>query len=300
MKGILGVLVGAVVVVLVIMGVMSMQNGSTTQEPKADEGRVYFSITDDTADIQSVNDIEMEVEDIQVYSQAEGWTRVSSNSKTYPLLTLKASGKVELHEAANVAAGTYDRVKVTLGDVVVDSETKGRAEATLPSEEITFDINVNVNEGSDSHVTLDFIADKSLHTTTEGEFVFAPVVEAESRSNTTVEVGSDNAVTVTGGSVDSQVSIGVDLDGSTKANFTLDSSAGLEVDSSIIGETTFMLGGETYTKGSTTTSSESNAEGNGSVEVDSETQGNVNVGNDENGSSGSVDVDSDTETNINY
>lgn len=298
MKGIIGVIIGALVVVLIIMGVMSFQNASTSQgEPSEGEGRVYFSITDDTADIQSVNEIEMEIEEIEVRNQAQSWTTISSNSKTYPLLALKANGKIELYNANNIDVGVYDQVRITLGDVVVDSETEGRVDATLPSEEITFDVNVVVNDGADTHVTLDFIADQSLHTTTEGEFLFAPVVEVESRSNTQVEVGSDNAVTVSGGAVDSQVSVGVDIDGSTKPNFRLDTSTGLEIENSALGETTFMLDGQSHTKGEAGSNNGNENGGNGgaSVDVDSSNQGGVNVG--ENGADTSVD--SETDVNIN-
>lgn len=278
MKGIIGIIVGIIVVILIIIGFTAAED-----EKDQNLGRVYFGITDQTADISSVSEIEMEVEKIEVKSQAEGWTTVSSDSKTYALLQLKADGKIELYDSAELEAGAYDQVRVTLGDVVVDNTTEGEVKAFLPSNEITFDVDVVVEKGQDSHVTLDFIADQSLHVSTTGEYVFAPVVEVESRSNTTVEVGSGNAMTVSGGTVDSKVSVGVDLDGTAKSGFKLDTSSGLEVDTSSENKTMFKLNGQTFIKGSA---------GNGaSVETDS--SGSVETNN-----GASVETDADADVNI--
>ena len=51
-----------------------------------------------------------------------------------------------------------------------------------------------VNSNTASSVKLDFWADKSLHTATSGEYVFAPVVEIEARKNTTVKIDSQKLV----------------------------------------------------------------------------------------------------------
>lgn len=300
MKGITGVLVGILVVILIIIGFASLQ-GNDNNDLADGEGRVYFGITDDTADIQSVNEIEMEVRKVEVYSQAKGWTTVSSDSKSYALLKLKADGKVELYDSAKLKAGNYDQVRVTLGDVTIDSDSKARAKAVLPSEQITFNANVVVEDGQDSHVTLDFIADQSLHVSTNGEYVFAPVVEVETRSKTKVEVKDDKSVIVTGGTVDSKTSVGVDLDGTAKTGFKLNSSEGLEVNSSTSGDTTFKLGGTTYIKGNLSgsvgtgsdtdsDSDDTDNEDDTSVEGSSNTEGSVRTG----GNGASVDVETNT------
>lgn len=250
MRGIIGVIVGVLIVVLVIVGLISLRDDGSE---KSAEGKIYFGITDDTADISSVNEISLNVEKVEVYSALNGWVEVGSDSKAYALLSLKSSGSVQLYNVSEVSAGTYDKVKVTLGKVTVDSKTQGNVDAVVPSSVVTFDVDVIVDAEKDTHVTLDFLADKSLHVTKNGGFVFAPVVAVESRSSTTVEVNEQSKViTVIGGTVAANVTVGMDLTGTTKSGFVLDSSKGLDIVATTTGETSFMLGGETFMKAVTT------------------------------------------------
>lgn len=296
MKGFWQVIIGVIVLVLLFFVLTAGDDSAVDLELGENEGRVFFSVTDDTADISSVNEIELEIEEIEVYSQAEGWTRVSGDSKTYALLELKANGTVELYDARAVTAGAYDRVRVTFGDVTVDHQTEGRVQAFLPSEQVTFDVAVAVEEGNDSHVTLDFLADQSLHTTTtEGEFVFAPVVTIESRSGATVDVGDDNSVSVSGGTVDAQTTIGVDLEGNARAGFRLDSSAGLEINSSVTDGVQFMLGGETFMQGGASNeSSEDDEEDEDTTSAETSSETEVNAGDSD------ASVETETGVEINY
>ncbi len=268
-KNLTGIIVGAVIVITIVGGIFWYQNEKALQNSDKSGGSLYIGITDATADINNVSEVNMEVEKVEIHSATQGWTTVSSNSKSYNLLTLHAEGKTELYAKEKVVAGAYDRVRVTLGDTVVKTKTKGDIKAYSPSNQVVMNMAVNVKSEGDTHLKIDFLADKSLHSTSDGKYVFAPVVKAESHSGAEVLVDSDsNAIESAGGSVDSAVEVGVDIDGTTRSNFMLTTSSDLKVDGSVLGSVKFMLGGKTYTEsdavqeesvsGSATTNTNSN------------------------------------------
>ena len=242
MKTLTGVLVGVILAVIIILGVVQYQNNDKSKNT----GALFIGITDASADINNVNNIDMSVIKVEVHSATKGWMTVSSDSKKYKLLSLKASGKTEFYAKENIEPGTYDRARVTLGDTVVQTKTRGDVKAVLLSSQIVMNINTKIKNGEDSHIKLDFLADKSLHTTTDGQYVFAPVIKAEARSNAKVDIKSNNEVIISGGNIDSSVEVGVDIDGSSKSNFKLNTEKALKVESSLGGHLKFILDGKSY------------------------------------------------------
>lgn len=237
-----GVIIGVIIVIGVIAGFLQYQR---SQKPD-NAGSLYIGITDATADISDVNEVNMSVNKVELYSATKGWVNVASNSKSYKLLSLNESGKTELYAKADVSAGTYDKVRVTLGDVVVNTKSKGDVKAVLPSSKVVVGGKVVVKKGANTNVKLDVLADQSLHTTLAGEYVFASVIKAESRSNADVALDKDNSVKATGGEIDSSVSVGVDLSGNSREDFKLKTGSSLKIESSDEGKPRFYLGGEMY------------------------------------------------------
>lgn len=247
------VVVAVVLVLLVILGILSYQKNNDVPVPAQESessvvGTIYVGVTDATADIKDVNDIDLSVKKVEIYSDMSGWMTLSSSEKKYPLLKLKAEGKTELYAKNYLKAGFYDRVRVTLGDVVVRTKTKGDLKATVPSSQIVIYSDIKIMNGQDTHFKLDFLADKSLHITVDGKYLFAPVVKAESRSGASVSLGAEDKLEVSLGSVDSVVSVGVDLSGSSRSNFELQTDSTLKIDAGLGTQLKFMLGGESYTK----------------------------------------------------
>jgi hypothetical protein len=74
------------------------------------------------------------------------------------------------------------------------------------------------------------LADKSLHTTGKGEYIFAPVVKTESKSSAEVSVDTSGTVIIIGGHTDGVNTLGMDLDGSMKLNFQLSANQKLSID----------------------------------------------------------------------
>lgn len=266
MKTIVGVIIGAGIVVVVIMGVLSYQNNKKTDN----SGSLIIGITDATADISNVNDVNLSVKKIEIYSATKGWVSISSDTKNYKLLALNASGKTELYTKTNVLIGEYNKIRITLGDVVVNTKSKGDVKATLPSSYIVIDTNLKIKENKDTSIKLDVLADQSLHTTIDGEYVFAPVVKTESRSSAKVSIETDNIVLISGGDIDSNTTVGVDFDGTSKTNFRAESDSSLKVETSITGEIKFLLGGKVFNKNEKTPENTENSNedsSNGSVDV---------------------------------
>jgi hypothetical protein len=249
-----GLIAGVVLVAVVLIGGLWFGNNRRDSEMNSN-GNLYVGITDASADIENVNDINMKIRRVELRNSLGEWVTISANEKAYDLLGLKASEKTELYAKGVLAAGDYDRVRVTLGDVIVNTKAKGNVQAVLPASEVALNSHVSVRANQDSHLELDFLADKSLHAAVGGKYVFAPVVKQESRSNASVTLNSDNTLAVSGGSLDSTSQIGVDLNGTSRDNFVLStdnslavqaSAAGSEAQNVAVAAPSFVLGGKTY------------------------------------------------------
>ncbi|OGI65503.1 hypothetical protein A3A95_03140 [Candidatus Nomurabacteria bacterium RIFCSPLOWO2_01_FULL_39_18] len=204
--------------------------GTNKNESVDAQGRVIFSVTDAAANMNTISEINMQVEGVYAHSSASGWVTVSSAPRTYSLLLLKSENKSELLADVNIKAGTYDQVRLMVDSVSVKTKAGVTKEAKLPSSELKINTMLVVNENSTASVNFDFLADKSLHATGNGNYIFAPVVKTETRSDATVNIDAKSAVAISGGRVDNTNTVGMDIDGSVKLNFQINSNAKLNLD----------------------------------------------------------------------
>lgn len=214
---------------------MNVEGGSENQEVFSGRGEVTFSFTDETAEISNVSEVHMKVDKIEMQSTTGAWVTVDSKDVEYRLMDLKARGESEIYATAKVAANNYNKVRVKVKEVIVEEKNGAKEKAVMPSTTMSIDVMVKVRDESSASVNLDVLADQSLHVTTEGEYVFAPVVKVESRSNAVVETSSTGVVTISGGSVETSATVGMDIDGSVKSGFKLDSSVQLDLKGGIVG-----------------------------------------------------------------
>lgn len=224
------VIVGALVVA--ILGVALFYFGSNkniTSAPAAGEGKVVFGISDAAMDIEGVSSIMMTVDSVEVQSGTQGWIVVSSSSKQYDLLRLKQSGAVAFLADINLAAGTYDQVRLTISKVLVNASGTIQ-EARLPSGTLKISGRIVVEEGETSTAVLDFKADKSLHMTGNGKFIMAPVINFKTQRRASVGKNFDETLKINGGENEDDVNVGMDVKGEIKNNFELDSNAKIEID----------------------------------------------------------------------
>ncbi|MEX1027120.1 MAG: DUF4382 domain-containing protein [Candidatus Paceibacterota bacterium] len=239
--------------------------------PDADDatrGTVYFSVTDVAADMGNVSEVTMTTDRVELHSATEGWVTASTNSERFDLLALNASGENKLWAQANVAEGAYDQVRVTIDRIEVTTDDGETTEARLPSNQVTIDGAVSVNATATTSVLFDVKANQSLHLAADSSFVFAPVVEMESRSGAEVTVDANSGiVAISGGTIDANVTVGVDLAGESRVNFTLDADQAIEINTN--GGININLGGssngENADENSTGASAGGEAEGNASA-----------------------------------
>lgn len=221
MKTSLWVLIGVVVLILVVL-LVSYSRKSQDEWQNNTMGYLYIGITDDTAAIQGVSKVNLEIEKIELRSAAGVWVTASSNNETYDLLDLKARSRIELHDKVSVPVGTYDEVRVTTGDVVIETATAGKVTAYKTTDIISFNSLVNVSASSTrpSTLTLDFVADQSLLATADKkQYVFTPKVNIESRTGAAVTVTNDNQLVIGEGTIDTNLSVGTDLSGTVRPNY---------------------------------------------------------------------------------
>lgn len=216
---------------MLVIGLLFMMVActSSTSDVMSDaSGRVVFTITDAAADMGTVTQINVEIQEIRVHSEASGWETVSTQSQTYDLLELKASGEQALLADISLEEGTYDQVRLDIGSVVVVDDS-GSHDAKLPSNELKLQGDFEVEENGTSTATFDFIADESLHVTGTGEYILAPVVKVETRSNAQVDISSNARVQILGGVVKTNNQQGMDVDGNVGVNVKIPASANLDV-----------------------------------------------------------------------
>ncbi len=224
------IIIGALVIVALGVALFHLPvNKSTTSAPAAGQGKVVVGISDASTAIQGVSSIMLTVDTVEVQSAAQGWVTISSSSKQYDLLQLKQSGAVALLANANLHAGTYDQIRLTISKVLVTASGTVQ-EAKLPSGTLKIVGRIVVEEGKTATAVLDFKADKSLHATGNGKFILAPVVNLKTKSDASVEERSDDTLKINGGKNEDEVNVGMDEHGDTKDNFELDANAKIEID----------------------------------------------------------------------
>ncbi len=214
-----------IAVVLVGLGLWYFLGSGTS----AATGRVVFAVKDAAADMKGVTSIMLTVDKVEAHSAIGGWVTASSASKQYDLLQLKQTGAAELLADAKLAVGTYDQIRLNISHVSVVASGKTQ-DAKLPSNVLRIVGKIVVNADQTAVVTIDFMADKSLHLTGSGQYILAPVVMLESKSGVEVDIDSDEKVTVSGGKVDDNETAGMDEMGEVKANFELDDKVGINID----------------------------------------------------------------------
>ena len=244
-------IIGIVALVVVVGAILLYSNGSfnnlgnknaddktmtdknSNKSESSAKGTVFFSVTDATTDMGAISGIAMTVDKVEMKSEAKGWVTVSETPAIFDLLELKAKNRTELLAKVDVTADTYSQVRLHVTKIIVTESGKAK-EAKLPSNELKINGEVKVTSGAESSAKIDVLASESLHKTGKGEFIFAPVVKFESRSDANVEVASDNSVTISGGKAGSVLTVGMDINGEVKENFRLDIKANLELDGGVI------------------------------------------------------------------
>ncbi len=196
---------------LAVLAAGCLGSGNSTSYGQS-SGRGVFAVSDPSADMGSVTKVQMTVQDVQVHSQAQGWVTASSTPQTVDLLALNANAKQQLLADSQLAADSYDQMRLDVSSVVV-TDAQGDHDAKLPSGKLELSSQMNVKEKESSAAVFDFFARDSLHVTGNGKYVMTPVMHVQTRDSAQVQVNSDNSVTLTGGTVRTDEDVGMDVHG---------------------------------------------------------------------------------------
>lgn len=218
--------------ILIVLGIISVvfAAGCASQTSGSATGKAVFAAKDAAADMGSVSSVQMTVQDVQVHSAARGWTTVSSSSNTYDLMQLKAQGNAALLADANIPAGTYDQMRLDVSSIVV-TDVNGTHQAKLPSNEFKVVGDLVVQANSTSSATFDFLADQSLHVTGNGQYIFAPVAQIETRSSANVNIVSNSNVQISGGAIHTNIKVGMDASGNVGVGLSIPANADISISS---------------------------------------------------------------------
>jgi hypothetical protein len=182
-------------------------------ENQADaQGRVVMTITDAAADMGAVTAIEVTVDSVWVHSEARGWIEVASPRETYDLLELEANNEHALLAETELDVDQYDQMRLEISRVTVTDDT-GEHDARQPSGMLRVNGDLLVTADSTATASFDIIADESLHTTGNGTYIFAPIIQLETRADATAVVAASGRVDLSGGAVRTSQRVGMDTDG---------------------------------------------------------------------------------------
>jgi hypothetical protein len=182
------------------------ENNTTNIVPA--KGRVVMTVTDAAVNLGSVSSIKMTVDNIALHSDANGWIDVAAPKRTYDLVALKLSGNQALLADLSLLPARYDQMRLDISNVTV-TDSNGTHNAKLPSGRLRLNGEIVVLENKIATVSFDFIADESLHTA-NGKYIFAPVIQLESRTNGNAEITQDDKVYLSGGAVQTRSRVGMD------------------------------------------------------------------------------------------
>ncbi len=193
------------------------------------QGGLVIGITDAAADLDTIAKINMTIDKVEVHSsETDGWVTLSSTPQTFDLLELRDAGEIVLLARADLEEKTFDQVRLNVSKVeIVDAE--GTKEAKLPSGELKIDTELNVQSGGTATAVFDFQADQSIHVTGSGRYIFAPVIKVESREAAEATVGADKKVEISGGTVKTDVEVGMDAQGNVGVGVKIPANAALNI-----------------------------------------------------------------------
>ncbi len=201
--------------------------------PLKSEGRLVVGITDATVPLDSIQGIQMVINEVKIRnSSTQKWISLSSTARVYNLLALDRAADLAVFSDNNVPRGIYDQVRISIAKVSVLKSDTATA-AMLPASTMTINGKIIVINGKDAVVSFDFLSDKSLHITQKGSYLFIPVVRVQIKSQSSVQIMND-VIHSAGGVTDIDSTVGMNEKGVVKTNFILDKNTNLDVIDNII------------------------------------------------------------------
>lgn len=155
-------------------------------------GRMQVTMVD--APAAAYDSIVITVKRVEVHSStsasADAWITLNSETKTYNLLSLVNGVEAVLGEA-ELSAGTYQQMRLVLGDSCYVYGNGVKIALKVPSSEIKLNIDATIQADITYKLVLDFDATRSLVSNSSG-LILKPVIKVLTVASTGVIEGSVN------------------------------------------------------------------------------------------------------------
>ncbi|MFA6269073.1 MAG: DUF4382 domain-containing protein [archaeon] len=224
--GIKGIgIIAILAIIVIIVGALSYNAlmPTTTQQ-----GRFVVTLTDAAVNLNGVSQINVTIDSVKVHNDANGWISLSSKQQTYDLLQLKLQGSQVVIADLNIPATTYNQIEFNISKAIV-VDTNGTHEAKLPSGKIRINLDQNLAKGLTNTISLDVLADESLHITGNGLYILAPVIHVQTRENTQVNIDEKNYAIINGGKIKDDIKVGMDEKGVVGINTHIPTNANINI-----------------------------------------------------------------------
>ncbi len=199
--------------------------------PAKNQGTVTFAITDKAESLDSFQNILVQLNSVSVHKENGGWVAMKNTPPLFDLLKLYHSEQsLAFLAELNLDEGTYDQFRFNIGSMVLVTKDGVYHEAKVPSKEVKLNVDLIVERGNKSALTIDIMSDKSIHVTGSGIYIFTPVMKIETRSKLEqTQVLPTGMVTLISGKTDMSVVTGMDENGDTKRDFMFDANTEFEI-----------------------------------------------------------------------
>lgn len=157
----------------------SSDNNDSGTNPGESQGEVKIHMVDAPAAFDAVNIVVTEVSVHQADEDSmSGWQRVREDTATYNLLELRNGASTVLGDTM-LAAGHYNQIRLKIGEgsnVVVAGQTFPLVISSGAQTGIKLNHQFTIEGGATYELTLDFDAERSIHTTGTGTFMLRPTI----------------------------------------------------------------------------------------------------------------------------
>ena len=184
-------------------------------------GRALFIMADETAPLDLFQSVLLTVSDVSVQNSKTGWVSVLKTTRQFDLANLYQKSLKELFADVGLAPGTYTGLRFTIEKVVlVQKSGLPRVEAYIPSQKLTFTINLVVVKGKTSAVTLTSFSSQALRQARDGSFIFFPVVRVKTEHDIRTVQTHGGTTELFNGLTDFEQGWGMDENRTLKAGFS--------------------------------------------------------------------------------
>lgn len=162
-------------VFLLAMGALLLGACAAPAGSGTGSGTIKVYVTD--APPKGVTAVVIKASNVQVHASGaadDQWVTVLTDPPAFDLV--KASGVNVLLGTSNITSGNYTQVRLDITDVTLTVNGQ-QVKATVPSDKLKLVGNIQIVDGKQTSVSLDFDAEKSVVEEGQGRWALKPVVK---------------------------------------------------------------------------------------------------------------------------